>query len=1093
MTDDASTALLFEKIKFYAAKPNENVDSLRHIASRLNYQALSQDKTAREKTLDYVCRKQSGNLPFLLNLLAEVHDVSLALSLASILHECVSPKPGVRRNSSVSQLIHANGCRVLVKLIVQYSREGSGIKQTGAADSLVAELLMTLSPLALKDSKFSIKARLLGSVKTFCNLLKTYINHSKLLLPILQIIKALAKSAYTTPLLVKNAALTSIEKVIMTNGMQPTPKFRVALDILNHLTKNKVCCVKLTKTSLIIYLLRVIESAEKYEGKVKVKMLKPVLLTLQHLSSSKGGRRYIKENNGTATLYKFCITVPDEKVNDILLAKVCGVLNCCLENKEFPLENLQSPAVFLVPTGHSNFHSSASSGDSANESEDESNDDEELDDVQEELINTESNLRDEADINPPQRDQRSPEDLLQYRSFLEEIVTEEDDESKITKGSLSEGVIQMGEEKSFITNPMGSIVDGLCVGDVRSEFAWPNPSKSLSTEEISKKRSSSSMGTQPEVKMVKSSPEVVKEHHLLSSIETLCDVSPNSKVRSVYTAVASRTKSVLPFVKTAYPELAGAEGVNRLEPFHVKDRTVCRGKLLTCIERSMHPGGLLNNVVFDLDELVHSQREPLRELSNNDESRVGEKDPNVSHLKFESRFECGNLRKAIQTGPLEYNLILTPDVNSVKHLQWFYFEVSNMEANKPYVFNIINCEKQNSQFNSGMKPLMFSVSDAIRGQAKWIRVGTDICYFRNSYQNPSTKGRTYVTSTFTISFPHQYDVCYLAYHYPYSYSMLMTQIWKLTRNIDTSHTYLKVNTLCSSLNKNPVPLITVSAHDMEKNKIVDREVIMLTARVHPGECNSSWIMGGVLNFLLGSGQKASELRRKFLFKIVPMLNVDGVINGCDRCGLTDEDLNRCWIRPNQQLHPEIYHTKGLVECMARDLNKTPFLYCDFHGHSRRKNVFVYGCSQEHSWFKGDRAVPENPVEFLMLPHLMDRFNPAFSLSNCNFTVEKNRESTARVTFWREFGIKRSYTMESTYCGMDQGTLNGYHINTFHLKEVGVSFCEALLCISDENGWRMTLVIDPSETDQPRTLEIPLQPDYKDDDPTMSSDSSDDDS
>ena len=49
----------------------------------------------------------------------------------------------------------------------------------------------------------------------------------------------------------------------------------------------------------------------------------------------------------------------------------------------------------------------------------------------------------------------------------------------------------------------------------------------------------------------------------------------------------------------------------------------------------------------------------------------------------------------------EYDLILCPDVNSNHHHQWFYFEVSNMVAARPYRFNIINNEKTNSQFNFG--------------------------------------------------------------------------------------------------------------------------------------------------------------------------------------------------------------------------------------------------------------------------------------------------------------------------------------------------------------------------------------------------------
>jgi len=78
---------------------------------------------------------------------------------------------------------------------------------------------------------------------------------------------------------------------------------------------------------------------------------------------------------------------------------------------------------------------------------------------------------------------------------------------------------------------------------------------------------------------------------------------------------------------------------------------------------------------------------------------------------------------------------------------------------------------------SGMKPLMYSVCEAVLGHPGWIRVGTDICYYRNCYQNLSSrKSRSYLTAAFTVTFPHSYDVCYIAYHYPYTYSQLLVRI-----------------------------------------------------------------------------------------------------------------------------------------------------------------------------------------------------------------------------------------------------------------------------------------------------------------------------
>jgi hypothetical protein len=73
-----------------------------------------------------------------------------------------------------------------------------------------------------------------------------------------------------------------------------------------------------------------------------------------------------------------------------------------------------------------------------------------------------------------------------------------------------------------------------------------------------------------------------------------------------------------------------------------------------------------------------------------------------------------------------------------------------------------------------------------------------------------------------------------------------------------------------------------------------------------------------------------------------MLNPDGVINGNYRCNILGVDLNRRWTNPSKLLHPTIYYSKLLAKQCASDF--TMLFYCDFHGHSRKKNVFMYGCA-----------------------------------------------------------------------------------------------------------------------------------------------------
>jgi cytosolic carboxypeptidase protein 2/3 len=68
--------------------------------------------------------------------------------------------------------------------------------------------------------------------------------------------------------------------------------------------------------------------------------------------------------------------------------------------------------------------------------------------------------------------------------------------------------------------------------------------------------------------------------------------------------------------------------------------------------------------------------------------------------------------------------------------------------------------------------------------------------------------------------------------------------------------------------------------------------VILSARVHPGETPASWMMRGMLDFLTGPTQEARLLRSLFVFRIVPMLNPDGVARGNNRCSLAGVDLNR---------------------------------------------------------------------------------------------------------------------------------------------------------------------------------------------------------
>ena len=88
-----------------------------------------------------------------------------------------------------------------------------------------------------------------------------------------------------------------------------------------------------------------------------------------------------------------------------------------------------------------------------------------------------------------------------------------------------------------------------------------------------------------------------------------------------------------------------------------------------------------------------------------------------------------------------------------------------------------------------------------------------------------------------------------------------------------------------------------------------KQGIVITSRVHPGEAQSSWVVQGLIEFLLSNDPVAIKLRHEYIFKIVPMLNPDGVVYGNYRWSLLGFDLNRRWESPSKHFDPTIYYWK----------------------------------------------------------------------------------------------------------------------------------------------------------------------------------------
>lgn len=378
-------------------------------------------------------------------------------------------------------------------------------------------------------------------------------------------------------------------------------------------------------------------------------------------------------------------------------------------------------------------------------------------------------------------------------------------------------------------------------------------------------------------------------------------------------------------------------------------------------------------------------------------------------LLFDADFESGSLGPVTRMTAREYEVQLLSDAGG-GYVQWFCFRVRNMRVGMPYTFHLTNLVKPGSLFDDGCQPVLFSRRRMEDCGVGWSREGTDVAYYPCGF---GAGARKHYCVSFDVVFPFEEDECFLAYSVPYSYTDLLA---------DLARWPVETEALALTAAGKEVLALRLGNQSAQHRACI-------VARAHPGETHASWVMRGVMEFLMGDPEAQSCLDQ-LAWLLVPMLNPDGVMAGRTRTNLDAVDLNR---HHHDDSAPETKGLKNALQAEAREGELLAFI--DIHSHSRRRGIFAIANASD-----GDRLVS------LMASrtHLLDAAGTSRS------EIRAQDAGVGRVAAASQ-GYKYSLTIESSLCARHV-EVGGEHLLLQDLASVGRSICLAvadLLSSTDE--------------------------------------------
>ena len=389
-----------------------------------------------------------------------------------------------------------------------------------------------------------------------------------------------------------------------------------------------------------------------------------------------------------------------------------------------------------------------------------------------------------------------------------------------------------------------------------------------------------------------------------------------------------------------------------------------------------------------------------------------------------SNIDSGNLNNLQVCDSKPNHFIIFPacdcdrNGNYARNTSWFYFRITGLPTGMKVTIEARRMNILRAMYRCGWN--IYRPCIKIGSEGKWYKIK------ERAILDVTDQNSVYAMFPITIDFDNKETFIEIAFCFPYTYEELMRDVEDMNLKYEQDKDiYFHRETQTRSAEGLDVPILTISSKDLIKKdnetyQVLEgvsssrkydakKPIIFQTSRVHPGETPCSHALNGAIKLLLNNSEDSKLLLKHFVFKIVPILNPDGVYHGHFRKDRFIQNLKRFYKRPCKNKQPTCFAIRNLMTNFS-DTSRMIF-FSDFHAHSGLRNCFVYG----------NHCNYVRQVEARVFTKIYSKICDGFGYNDCDFSLyqmkskDKNetigKEGCARVMGYFQGSQAHSYTLE----------------------------------------------------------------------------------